>query len=124
MGIRSPVIAPRIGAALDAEERMLKWSAGMEPRFISWNAAAIHTFDFTFPDAWSRKKIKEPPSKKPEVPVDVWNNVYTPANNLSQLKWSGEVKVVILEVAKECTGGTYISVDDWRHVARSQWNSW
>ena len=76
----------------------------MEPRFISWNAAVMHTFDFTFPDAWSRKKIKAPPSRRPEVPVDVWNDVYTPADDLSRLK--------ILEVVKECRGGTYITIDD------------
>ena len=56
LGVTSPAIAPRIGVARDAEERTLKWSGGMEPRFISWNAAAMHTFDFTFPDAWNRKK--------------------------------------------------------------------
>ena len=106
LGVTSSAIAPRIGAARDAEERMLKWSGGMEPRFISWNATAMHTFDFTFPDAWSRKKIKAPPSRRPKVPVDVWNDVYTPADELSRLKWSGEVKVVILEVAKECRRGT------------------
>ena len=58
LGVTSPAIAPRIGAARDAEERMLKWSGGMESRFISWNVAAMHTFDFTFSDAWSRKKIE------------------------------------------------------------------
>ena len=84
----------------------------MEPRFISWNVAAMHTFDFTFPDAWSRKKIKAPPSRRPEVSADVWNDVYAPAEDLSRLKWSGEVKVVILEVAKEGRGGTYITIDD------------
>ena len=100
LGVTFPAIAPRIGAARDAEKRMLKWSGGMEPRFISWNAAARHTFDFTFPDAWSRKKIKAPPSRRPEVSAEVWKDVYAPADDLSRLKWSGEVKVVILEVAK------------------------
>ena len=100
LGVKSPAIASRIGAARDAEERMLKWSEGMEPHFISWNVAAMHTFDFTFPDAWSRNKIKAPPSRRPEVPADVWNDVYTPADDLSRLKWSGEVKVVILEVIR------------------------
>ena len=101
LGITSPAIAPRIGAARDAEERMLKWSGGMEPRFISWNAAAMHTFDFPFPDAWSQKKIKAPPSRRPEVSAEVWNDVSAPADDLSRLKWSGEVKVVILEVANK-----------------------
>ena len=112
LGVTSPAIVSRIGVARDAVERMLKWRGGMEPRFISWNAAAIHTFDFTFPDAWSRKKIKAPPSRRQDVPVDVWNDVYTPADDLSRLKWSGEVKVVILEEAKECRGSTYITIDD------------
>ena len=112
LGATSPVIAPRIGAARDAEKRMLKWSEGMEPRFISWNVAAMHTFDFTFPDIWSQKKIKASPSRKPEVSTGVWNDIYAPADDLSRLKWSGEVKVVILEVAKECRGDTYITVDD------------
>ena len=82
LGVTSPAIAPRIGAARDAEERMLNWSGGMELHFISWNVAAMHTFDFTFPDAWSRKKIKAPPSRRPEVPADVWNVVYTSADDL------------------------------------------
>ena len=112
LGVTSPAIASRIGAARDAEKRMLKWSEGMEPRFISWNVAAMDTFDFTFPDDWSRKKIKASPYSKPEVSTEVWNDVYTPAGDLSRLKWSGEVKVVILEVAKECRAGTYITVDD------------
>ena len=75
LGVTSPVIAPRIGAAPDAEKRMLKWSEGMEPRFISWNVAAAHTFDFTFSDAWSRKKIKALPSRRPEVSAEMWNEV-------------------------------------------------
>ena len=70
LGVTSPAIAPRIGAARDVEEKMRKWSEGMEPRFISWNFAAMHTFDFTFPDAWSRKKIREPPSRKVGVSAD------------------------------------------------------
>ena len=84
----------------------------MELRFISWNAAAMHTFDFTFSDAWSQLKIKATPSRRVEVSAEVWNDVYAPADDLSRLKWSGEVKVVILEVAKECSGGTYITVGD------------
>ena len=74
--VTSSVIAPRIGADRDAERRMLKWSEGMEPRFISWNVAAAHTFDFTFSDAWSRKKIKAPPSRRPEVSAEMWNEVH------------------------------------------------
>ena len=58
------------------------------------------------------RRSKHHPSRKPEVSTGVWNDVYTPADDLSRLKWSGEVKVVILEVAKECRGGTYITVDD------------
>ena len=112
LGVTSPVIAPRIGAARDAEKRMLKWSEGMEPRFISWNVAAAHTFDFTFPDAWSRKKIKAPPSRRPEVSAEMWNEVFAPTDSLSRLRWSGVVKVVKLEVAKECRGGSYITIED------------
>ena len=81
--VASPIIAPRIEAARDAERRILKWSEGMEPHFISWNVAATHTFDFTFPDAWSGEKIKAPPSKRPEVSADVWNDVYAPTDDLS-----------------------------------------
>ena len=88
--VTSPIIAPRIGAARDAEKRTLKWSEGMEPRFISWNVAAAHTFDFSFPDAWSRKKIKALPSTRPEVSAEMWNEVYTPTDDLSRLKWSSE----------------------------------
>ena len=50
LGVTSPVIAIRIGAARDVKERMQKWSEGMEPRFISWNIAAMHTFDLSFPE--------------------------------------------------------------------------
>ena len=112
LGVTSPVIAPRIRAARDAERRMLKWSEGMDPRFISWNVAATHTFDFTFPDAWSRKKIKAPPSRRPEVSAEVWNDVYAPTDDLSRLTWPAEVKVLMLEVAKECRGGSYITMED------------
>ena len=38
--------------------------------------------------------------------------MYAPADDLSKLKRSGEVKVVNLEVAKECREGKYITVDD------------
>ena len=96
--VTSPAIAPRIGAARDAEEKVRISSEGMKPRFISWNVAAMHTFDFTFPDAWSRKTIKEPHSRKPGFSADVWNNGYTPSDAWSRLKWPGEVKVILLEV--------------------------
>ena len=112
LGVTSPVIAPRIGAAREAEKRMLKWSEGIEPRFISWNVAAAHTFDFSFPDAWSRKKIKALPSRRPEVSAEMWNEVYTPTDDLSRLKWPGGVKVVMLEVAKESRGGSYKTIED------------
>ena len=112
LGVTSPIIAPRIGAARDAEKRMLKWSEGMEPRFIGWIVEAAHTFDFSFPDAWSRKKIKALPSRRPEVSAEMWNEVYSPTDDLSRLKWSGEVKVVMMEVAKESRGGSYITIED------------
>ena len=67
LGVNSPCLAPRIGAAQDVEEKMIKWNEGMEPRFISWNGAALLVFDFTFRDLCSRKKIKAIPSRKPEV---------------------------------------------------------
>ena len=108
LGVTSAIIAPRIGAARDAEKRMLKWSEGMEPRFIGWNVAAAHTFDFS----GSRKKIKALPSRRPEVSAETWNEVYSPTDDLSRLKWSGEVKVVMMEVAKESRGGSYITIED------------
>ena len=94
LGFTFPVVAPRIGAARDAEERMRKWSEGMEPCFISCNVAAIQAFGFSFPDAWSQMKIKPPLSRKPDVSSDVLSNVYTSADNWSRLKWPVEVKVV------------------------------
>ena len=112
LGVTSPIIPPRIGAARDAEKIMLKWSEGMEPRFIGWNVAAAHTFDFSFPDAWSRKKIKALPSRRPEVSAEMWNEVYSPTDDLSRVKWSGEVKVVMMEVAKDSRGGSYITIED------------
>ena len=105
------MIAPRIGADRDAEEKIRKWCEGMEPRFISWNVSAMHTSDFTFPDAWSRMKIKTSISRRSRVSLDVWNDVYSPADDWSRLKWPGEVKVILLEVAKECRGGTYMTID-------------
>ena len=89
-----------IGAAQDVEERMLKWSEGMEPRFISWSAAALHTFKFTFPGVWSKKLIKAIPSRKPEVSAGHWNDVYTPADDKSRPKWPRRETVVMLEVAR------------------------
>ena len=85
LGVTSPVLAPRIEAAQDVEESMLKWSEGMKPRFISWNAAVLHTFEFTFPDIWSRKKIKAIPSRKPEVSAGHWNDVYIPADAKAEI---------------------------------------
>ena len=76
------------------------------------SVGTLHTFDFTFPDAWSRKKIKAPPSRRPEVSADVWNDVYAPTDDLSRLRWSGEVKVVMLEVAKDYRGGSCITIED------------
>ena len=47
----------------------------------------------------------------PEVSAEVWNEVYAPPDDLSRLRWSGEVKVVMLGVAKECRGGSYITIE-------------
>ena len=112
IGWTSPVLAHRIGAAQDVEERMLRWSAGMEPRFISWNAATLHTFDFTFPDIWSRKKIKALPSRKPELSAGHWNDVYAPADDKSRLKWPRRETVVMMEVSRESRGGIYLTIDE------------
>ena len=57
-GVTSLVLAPRIGAAPDIEERMRKMSQGMEPRFVSWNVSACHIFDFSFKE-WKRGKTSE-----------------------------------------------------------------
>ena len=97
LGVTSPTIAPRIANEVEG------WS---------WKVAAVRIFDFTFPDAWNPKKIKAPPSREPGVSADVWNNVYTRADDLSRLKWPGEVKVKLLEVTRECRGGIYMRVDD------------
>ena len=79
--VLSPVIDHRIGVARDAVEKMRKWSEGIEPRFISWNVATMHTLDFMFPNAWRWKKIKAPPSRRPGVSADAWNDVYIPASD-------------------------------------------
>ena len=100
LGVTGPVLAPRIGVAEDIVEKMLKWGEGMEPHFISWNAAALHTFEFTFLDVWSRKMIKAIQSRKPEVSAGAWNDVYTPVDDKSRLKWPSRETVVILEVAR------------------------
>ena len=112
LGVTSPDIVPRIRAARDVEEKSRKWNEGMEPCFINWNVAAMHMFEFVFPDAWIRKKIRAPSSRKPGVSADVLNIVYTSADNWSRLKWPGEVKVILLEVARECRIGVYMTVDE------------
>ena len=112
MGVNSPVLAPRIGAAQQVEERKIKWSEGMEPRFISWNAAALHTFDFTFSDLWGRKKIKAIPSRKPEVSVGHWNDVYTTTDDKSRLKWPRRETAVTMKVRKETRGSIYLSIEE------------
>ena len=38
--------------------------------------------------------------------------MYSPTDDLSRLKWSGEVKVVMLEVARESRGGSHITIED------------
>ena len=92
----------------------------MEPRFISWNIAAIHTFNFSFPGAWSRKKIKSPPSRISGVSADVWNKVCTTADDWSRRKGPGEVKLILLDVSRECRGGIYMTVDELTpHVQES-----
>ena len=77
LGLTSPGFAPRIGTA--REEKMLNWSKGIQPCFISWNVAALHTFEFAYPDVWSRKKVEAVPSRKHEVSAGHWNDLYSPA---------------------------------------------
>ena len=110
--VTSSVLTPRIGAAQDVEERRLRWSEGLEPRFITWNAAALHTFDFTFPDIWSRKKIKAIPFIKPEISAGHGNDVYAPADEKSTLKWPRRETVVMVEVSRESRGGIYLTKDE------------
>ena len=72
-----PGLASRIGAAQDGDERMLKWSEGLESSFISWKSSGLHTFELTFPDVWNRKKNKAIP----------WNDVYSTANDQFRPRW-------------------------------------
>ena len=91
LGAITPAFAAtRIGAAHDVEERMMKWGERMEPRFISWNAAALHTFDITFPDIWSWKKINAIPSRKPELSAGNCNDVFSPADDKSRSRDVGD----------------------------------
>ena len=76
VGSHISAIAPRIGAARDAEKRLLKWKR---------DGAALHQLE-RCGHAWSRKKIKTSPSRKPEVSTGAWNDLYTPADDLSRLK--------------------------------------
>ena len=84
----------------------------MEARFISCNSAALHTFEFTFPDKWSRRKIKAIPSRKPEVSAGHWNDVYSPADDQSKLTWPRRETVVMLELAKESKRGIYLTMEE------------
>ena len=110
-GVNSPVLAPRIGAAQDVEEKNDQVERGMEPRFISWKAAALHVFNFDFQNLWSSKKIKAIPSRKPEVSAGHWNDVYTPADDKSRLQWPRRETVVIMEVSKETRGDIYLTTE-------------
>ena len=101
LGVRIPVLVHMIGAAQDVDEKMLKWSEVLEPRFISWNAAALQTFVFTFPVVWSRKNFRAIPSRKPEVCAGHGNDVYAPADVKTRLKWPRRENAVMLEVARE-----------------------
>ena len=109
LGVTSPDLATRIATAQNVEERMLRSSEGMEPRFITWNAATLHTFDFTFPDIWSRKKIRAILSRKPEVSAGHLNGVYAPAEDKSRLKWPRRETVVMMEVTREYRGVIYLA---------------
>ena len=100
-----------IGAVQDVEEKMFKWGEEMEPHFISWNAAGLHCFEFTFPDVWSRHMNKSIPSRNPEVSAGHKNDVYTPARDNSSLKWPIRETEVILEIAKESRGGVYLTIE-------------
>ena len=85
---------------------MLKWGEGMEPRFISWNAAALHTPLTSVSLIYGvRKKIKAIPSRKPEVSAGYCNDVCSPADDNSKLKWARRETVVMGEVARESRGG-------------------
>ena len=68
LGVTSPVVAPRIGAARDVEKIMQKWSEGMDPRFISWNVAAMHTFDSVSLMHAAERKLKRHPRENPTFP--------------------------------------------------------
>ena len=61
---------------------------------------------------WTSRFLMHGDGRRPGVSVDVWNVVYTPADDWSKLKWPGEVKVILLEVAKECRGGMYMTIDE------------
>ena len=111
LGVTSPVLAPRIGATRDVEERMQKWSEGIEPCLIRWNVAAMHSFDLSFPDAWSRKVSKSHHPRSPRNP-NIWNKVYSPANDQSRVRKPGREKVVVIELGKESGGGIYMTVDE------------
>ena len=108
LGVTSPVLAPRIGAAQDVEERMLQRGEG-----CFFRGAALHPLErCSFPDIWSRKKIMAIPSRKPEVSAGHWNDVYAPTVDKSRLKWPRQETVVMLEVAREPRGGTYMTIDE------------
>ena len=111
-----------IGAAQDVKEILLKRSEGLEPRFISRNVVALHTFDFTFPEVWSRKKIKPVTSKEPEVYASHWNDVYSQADDQSRLKWLKWETVVMAELGTELRGGIFPTA--WWGNCRSPHKWW
>ena len=57
-------------------------------------------------------KVKAIPSRKPEVFAVHWNNLYSPADDQSSLRWLRRETVVIMEVRKKSTGGIDSTIDE------------
>ena len=112
LGVTSPVIAlvlePPVMRKRECRNGVMGWSrassVGMWQRCTHLTSVSLMH--------GAERRLKRHPRQKPDVSSDMLSNVYTPANDLSRLKWPGEIKVVLLEVPKELRGGTDITVDE------------
>ena len=51
-------------------------------------------------------------SRKPEVSVGHWNDMYAPADDKSRLKWPRRETVAMIEVSKETREGIYLTIEE------------
>ena len=58
------------------------------------------------------KDYQSPTIQEARGHPDVWNNVYSKADDQSKMKKPGREKVVVIELGKESRGGIYMMIDE------------